>query len=243
MLSDYTALDSMGFEALRKALNQRVVVNSSRLLPSNVNRVWVVETDVRPVVVKRFFTGKAGVEFETLLRARAGGLSVPLPFWNEGEYLVEEYIEGELCDRLINHMFRSDIAEMIGVWLAGFHTALRDDWGSTIVGDAALSNFISSEGGVYCVDLEEARPGDPAEDLGDMCACMLGSEPFFTPIKFDLCMRLISSYESASGTEMKERVRPHISSHLKSDARRKPLFRRTLMAAAKALERGWPELH
>lgn len=243
MLTDFTALDSLAFEALKKALNQRLVVNRSTLLPSGVNRVWVVETDVRPVVVKRFFSGKAGVEFETLLRARSKGVSVPLPFWKEGEYLVEEYIEGEGCDRLINQMFRSDIAETIGKWLADFHAKLSDERGHTILGDASLSNFISSEGRVFCVDLEDARLGEPVEDLGDMSACILGSEPFFTPVKFDLCLRMISSYEQASGAEMRERARPYISRHLQADARRKPLFRRTLVAAAKGLERGWPELH
>jgi hypothetical protein len=243
MLHDFTEFDSMGFDALRKALNRRVIVNSARLLPSNVNRVWVVETDVRPVVVKRFFTDKSGVEFETLLRARDKGIAVPIPFWKEGDYLVEEYIEGEGCDRLMNHMFRADIAEKIGLWLAGFHACLRDGEGATILGDAVLSNFISSEGRVFCVDLEDAKPGDPIEDLGGMSACILGSEPFFTPIKFDLCLRLIASYEDASGVAVKERVRPYISNHLKSDARRKPLFRRTLIAAAKGLEKGWPELH
>lgn len=243
MLGDFTTLDSMGFEALKKALNQRVVVNRATLMPSNVNRVWIVETDVRPVVIKRFFSGRAGSEFETLLRARSKGLSVPLPYWKEGDYIVEEYVEGEGCDRLINQMFRSDVAESIGVWLADFHTALREDRGTTIVGDAALSNFISSEGKVFCVDLEDARLGDSIEDIGDIAACILGSEPFFTPIKFDLCLRLISSYEKASGTEIKERVRPYVSRHLRSDARRKPLFRRTLTAAAKGLERAWPELH
>jgi len=242
MLTDFTALDSLAFDALKKALNQRLVVNRATLIPSAVNRIWVVETDVRPVVVKRFFSGKAGIEFEMLLRARSKGVPVPLPFWKEGEYLVEEYIEGEGCDRLINQMFRSDIAEKIGRWLADFHAKVKDDRGHTILGDATLSNFISSEGSIFCVDLEDARPGEPVEDLGDMSACILGSEPFFTPIKFDLCMRMISSYEQASGTDMKERVRPYVSSHLRADARRKPLFRRTLVAAAKGLERGWPEL-
>jgi tRNA A-37 threonylcarbamoyl transferase component Bud32 len=242
MLGDFTALDSLAFEALKNALNRRVVVNSVRLVPSVVNRVWVVETDVRPVVVKRFFSGKAGVEFETLLRVRPRGLPVPLPYWKDGEYLVEEYVEGEGCDRLINQMFRSDVAEMIGAWLAGFHSALREDDRDIVVGDVALGDFIVSEGRVFCVDLEDTGPGDPIEDLGGLSARILGSEPFFTPIKFELCSRLITSYENASGTDARERVRPHISRRLRADARRKPLFRRTLVAAAKGLDRGWPEL-
>lgn len=242
MLSDFTALDSMAHEALKNALNRRVVVNGVKLMPSAVNRVWIVETDVRPVIVKRFFSGKAGVEFETLLRARSKGLAVPLPYWRDGEYVVEEYVEGEGCGRLINQMFRSDTAEMIGTWLAEFHSALREDDVCLVVGDVGLEDFISSEGRVFCVDLEDAGPGDPIEDLGGISARILGSEPFFTPIKFELCNRLISSYERAAGAQAKESVRSHISRRLRADARRKPLFRRTLIAAAKALDRGWPEL-
>lgn len=242
MLEDLTSLDSLGFEALKMALNQRVVVNKVRLLPSSVNRVWLVETDVRPIIVKKFLSRKSGTEFEAFVRARAAGLTVPFPLWKEGDYLVLEYIHGETCDRMINHMFSSDVAEKLGAWLGGFHGSLGSSESKTIVGDAALSNFIFSEGVIYRIDLEDSREGDPLEDVGDLGASILGSEPFFTPIKFDLCFRMIRAYEWTTGTDAIERVRPYIAKHLRLDAKKKPLFKRTLVAASKGLERGWPKL-
>lgn len=242
MLNDLTALDSYGYEALKKALNQRVVVESVKLVPSRRNRVWVVETDVRPVVVKRSLSGKIENEFETLVLARKAGLPVPYPLLKEEDYLVLEYIPGESCEILINHMFSSEAVDGIGRWLAEFHRCLGDDSKSRIVGDAIPSNFILNDGLTYGLDLEDSGPGDPLDDLGEMVAMILASEPFFTPIKFDLCLRMIKSYGAFAGSDVAEEVRPYVSKHLRSDASVKPLFRRTLVSAAKALEKGWPEL-
>lgn len=242
MLTDLTLLDSLGWETLKKALNQRVVVDRIRLVPSKKNRVWIVETDVRPVVVKRFLAGGCGNEFEMLVRTRTEGLNAPFPLARSGDYLVSEYISGETCDVLINHMFSTIAAEGIGSWLARFHSELRDEDRSWIMSDAVPSNFILSGGGIFGLDLEESVVGDPFEDIGKMAASILGSEPFFTPIKFDLCLRMMRSYERESHIDVIERVRPFVSKHLRMDAKSKPLYRRTLVGAAQSIEKAWPSL-
>ena len=242
MPEDLTLLDSFAWEAVKKALNQRVVVSSARLVSSRVNRVWVVETDVRPVVVKRFLSGKSGNEFESLLIAKRAGLSVPYPLCKERDYLVTEYISGESCDVMINKMFSDAAAEGIGSWLASYHSLLSDGPSKRIMVDASLSNFILSDGRVFGVDLEDSKTGDPMDDIGKAAASVLDSEPFFTPVKFDLCAKMIRSYEKEMGCEIMERVRPFVSKHLREDARLKPLFRRTLLVAARSLETGWPRL-
>jgi len=242
MLSDLTTLDSLGWEALKLALNQRVVIDTVKLVPSKRNRVWIVETDVRPVVVKRFLSGKCEREFESLLQAKQAGLEVPIPLAKSGDYLVTEFISGDGCEELINHMFSSEAAQGMGSWLARFHRGLRMEGSTRLMNDAVLSNFILSEGATYGVDLEDVDVGDARDDIGKLAASILGTEPFFTPIKFDLCLRMIESYESASETKIMESIRPFISRHLRLDARSRPLFRRTLVAAADSLERRWPEL-
>lgn len=241
-MEDLTNLDSFGWDALKRALNQRLVLDSIRLVPSRQNRVWIIETDVRPVVVKRSLSGRCGQEFEALLQARLAGLDVPYPLHREGDYLVTEYIAGEGCEVLINHMFSSDAAEGIGRWMARFHGRLDIGPGTKVRGDSVLSNFIYSDGRVFGVDLEDAALGDPLDDLGQAAASILGSEPFFTPIKFDLCMKAVAGYEAASGADVRDRVRPYIAKHLRLAARGKPLFRRTLFSAAESLEKSWPEL-
>lgn len=241
-MTDLTAIDSLGWDALRKALNQRVVVTSTRLIPSRVNRVWIVETDVRPVVVKRSLSGRCGREFETLVLAKSAGLDVPFPLYKEGDYIVEEFLPGESCEVMINHMFSYQAAEGMGAWMARFHSAFRSDDSTKVMADAVLSNFIYSEGRVFGVDFENAATGNLLDDLGQASASILGSEPFFTPMKFDLCLRMLGAYEAATGLAIREHVRPYVSRYLRFDAKRKPLFRRTLILAAKSLERGWPEL-
>ena len=59
MLTDLTALDPLGWEALKGALNQRVLIERIRFVPSRKNRVWIIETNVRPVVVRGSSPGSA----------------------------------------------------------------------------------------------------------------------------------------------------------------------------------------
>jgi len=243
MLEDATALDSLGWEVLKKALNQRVVAARPRFIPSAVNRVWVVETNVRPVVVKRFLSGKCDIEFESLLQAKLAGVTVPYPLAKEGEYLVSEYVPGESCDLLIHKMFSQSAAENLGRWLAAFHAKMSFEGGGKIMQDAIPSNFVMSEGTVYGFDLEDTTPGDPMDDVGKMAAAIIGNEPFFTPIKFDLCLQMLRNYGDSIGRDVVEDSRKYVSKHLQMDARRKPLFRRTIVRAAKAIEKGWPSLH
>ena len=242
MLDDPTHLDSFGWEAVKKALNQRVVMTKTRFVPSRVNRVWIVETDVHPVVVKRFLSGKCGNEFESLVLARSVGVSVPYPLASHGDYLVMEYLSGEGCDVLINKMFSAQAADDLGRWLAMFHGKLTADFGQRIRRDAVLSNFIVSDGTVYGIDLEDSSIGDPMDDVGQLGASILGNEPFFTPIKFDLCKRMLRAYGQETGLDVSESSRKYIAKHLLLDVRQKPLFRRTLVNAAKSLEKRWPDL-
>jgi hypothetical protein len=242
MLSDLTVLDSFGWEAIKKALNQRVVLGAVRLVPSRRNRVWVVETDVRPVVVKRSLSGKCGNEFEVVIQAKSAGLNVPYPLFMEGDYLVFEYLQGETCDMLINHMFSSQAAEGMGEWLASFHGILGNGSTCKVMNDAVLTNFILSDQKIFGVDLEDAGPGNPLDDVGQLSAAILGSEPFFTPVKFDLCLRMLQSYERTACVDVVDIVRPYVSKHLLLDSKNKPLFRRTMVSAARSIEKGWPAL-
>ncbi len=242
MLDDPTRLDSFGWEAVKKALNQRVIVMSTRFVPSKVNRIWIVETDVHPVVVKRFLSGKSGNEFEALVQARGVGLNVPYTLASHRDYLVMEYLPGENAEVLINKMFDASVAESLGRWLALFHEKLSNELGVRIRRDSVLSNFVVSDGTVYGVDLEDSSVGDPMDDVGQLGASILGSEPFFTPIKFDLCARMLRAYGNSSKNDVYETSRHYIAKHLTLDARQKPLFRRTLLNAAKSLEKRWPDL-
>jgi hypothetical protein len=242
MIEDATTLDSLGWETVRKALNQRVVASRPRFVPSKVNRVWILETDVRPVVVKRFLSGKCDVEFASLLEARNAGLDVPYPLAKADDYLVTEFIPGESCDVLIHKMFDHRTAEALGCWLALFQKRMSLGDQTRVMNDAVPSNFVFNEGRVFGFDLEDVGVGNPLDDVGMLAASILANEPYFTPIKFDLCMRMLRGYGSVAGLDIVDESRRFVSKHLKLDARRKPLFRRTIVRAARAIEKGWPNL-
>ena len=243
MSQDLTLMDSDGWDAMRRALNQRVVLINESLMPSNRNRVWIVETDVRPVVLKRSLCGRAENEFASLVSARQAGLDVPLPLYYHDDHIVMEYIPGERCDALINHMFSAKTAEGLARWLARFHEKMGDGVRPHIMADAELSNFMVWEDRVWGFDLEDTAVGDPLDDVGKLLASILGSEPVFTPVKFDMCMGLMKAYEEESGIEVQESVRPQIARHLRLSATTKPLFRKALLEAARAFEGvGWPTL-
>lgn len=242
MSSDLTAMSTSGWETVKKALNQRVVFVRSSLVPSYRNRVWLVETDVRPVVLKRSLTGRSAVEFETTLIAKKAGLAVPYPLYMDKDYIVSEYISGESCDMLINAMFSAAAASGIGTWLGMFHESMDSFGRPMAMRDAVLDNFIMHEGDVFGVDLEDASPGDPMDDLGQMAASILGNEPFFTPVKFDLCFSMLDAYEERTGMESRESVRPYVAKHLRLSVKSRPLYRRPFEGVAKVLDRAWPDI-
>ena len=243
MSQDLTLMDSAGWSALRSALNQRVVLINEALIPSKRNRVWIVETDVRPVVLKRSLCGRAEKEFASLMSARKAGLDVPFPLLLSDDHIVMEYIPGERCDALVNYLFSSKAAENLAKWLARFHEHMGDGGMPVIMADAELSNFMVWDDKVYGFDLEDASEGDPLDDIGKLLASILGSEPVFTPVKFDICMRLLETYEGETGMEARESVRPHIAKHLRLSSTTKPLFRKALLDAARTFESaGWPTL-
>jgi hypothetical protein len=76
-----------------------------------------------------------------------------------------------------------------------------------------------------------------------MAASILGNEPFFTPIKFDLCFRMLEAYEDRTGMESVESARPYVSKHLMLAVRSKPLYRRPFAEVANVLSKAWPNLH
>jgi tRNA A-37 threonylcarbamoyl transferase component Bud32 len=238
---DLTELDPRAWEAMKRALNQRVVVSKSWLIPSKRNRVWVVETDVRSVVVKKSLSHRAPQEFEALLKARGKGIDVPIPMFMHGDFVVMEYIPGEPCESLINLMFSAEVAERLGVWLASFHEAFSDGEES-VMADAVLSNFVLHDGRIYGFDLEDVRPGEPLDDVGMLATSILATEPYFTPIKFDLCRRMLEAYEEVAGTEVIESSRPYVARHLRLACHGRPLLRRPFEQAAQGIGRAWPKL-
>lgn len=133
-------------------------------------------------------------------------------------------------------------------WFVAFHTAT-----GILRGDSILRNFIMAspqkcpkEPGlprqenqtakIFGVDFEEAHPGDPSIDIGDMASSLLNTDPMFAPNKVSFCEEFVSSYLELSGRADVHRVLRMAVSSLRTAASRRPRQRSRLLAGAKVLE-------
>ncbi|HHW26578.1 MAG TPA: hypothetical protein GXX23_04450 [Firmicutes bacterium] len=221
------------------------------------------------------FASRSTTEFSVLTKASQAGLAVPRPVdFREGQALVMEYIHGHnLCD-LVNDMPGPDVealARMPGLaqtaatrtiestmrampvelarWFAGFHKAT-----GMLRGDSILRNFVvgspegaDSEDRLFGVDFEEAHPGDPSIDIGEMVSSLLNTDPMFAPNKISFCEEFIASYIKMSGhTDVHQVICAAVSS-LRTAAARRPRQRDRLLEEARVLEdkgfRGLKERH
>lgn len=133
-------------------------------------------------------------------------------------------------------------------WFVDFHTAT-----GMLRGDSILRNFIMAgaqgcpeepgsarkedrTGKVFGVDFEEARPGDPTIDIGEMVSSLLNTDPMFAPNKISFCEQFVSSYLELSGhADVRQVIRAAVSS-LRTAASRRPRQRGMLLQGAKVLE-------
>lgn len=102
-----------------------------------------------------------------------------------------------------------------------------------------MRNFVlGPRGTLHGVDFEEAAPGDPLRDLGQICASILDTEPMFTPVKTALCRRLIASYGRLTGQcDLEGRLTAFIAAALRETAGRRPAQRAYLLEQSDRLEK------
>ncbi len=211
---------------------------------SKKNRVYLVENSNGRFLLKLYrppHHRRSAAEHGVLQEAYRRGAAVPQPLaFSEERALLMEYIAGEnLCD-LLNRRCRPVYADMLAEWFACFHRCFSRPGGTTLLrGDANLRNFVvSRRGALYGIDFEEAAPGRPEQDLGQICASILDTEPMFTPAKAVLCRRLIVRYGQMAGRENPEHsLAGPIAAALRESARRRPQQRRHLLREAGRLER------
>lgn len=216
-------------------------LNILRRLESKKNRVYLVETGGELFVLKIYrapYRQRSAVEYRVLQDAFNKGVPVPRPAdFKEKEALLLEYIPGENVCNLLNRCCRPDYAQQLAEWYACFHGSFKQPGGKTLIkGDSILKNFIARpDGKLYGVDFEQAEPGDPARDIGQVCASILDTNPMFTPQKARLCRRLISCYIKLTGYSHGRYVE-QIAAALRESSRWRPQQRTYLLQQASAME-------
>ncbi|NLA26406.1 MAG: phosphotransferase [Firmicutes bacterium] len=214
-----------------------------RLMKSKKNRVCLVENSGQLYILKLYRAPhhlRASLEHRVLRKTFREGPAVPQPLaFVDKKALLMKYIPGEnLCD-LLNRRCLPEYADKLARWFSAFHRCFEGPGGKTLLrGDSNLRNFIIRADGALCgVDFEEAAPGDPARDIGQICASILDTEPMFTPVKAALCRRLIHYYGNFTGrANLEQHLLPEIAAALRETSRRRPQQRTYLSKQAKLLE-------
>lgn len=215
-----------------------------RRMESRKNRVYLAASEGRRYVLKLYRSPHhlhSALEHQVMQQARGYGIPVPPPLaFIEGKALLMAYIPGgNLCD-LLNSRCLQTYADKLAQWYSTFHRCFSRPGGGTLVrGDSNLRNFILCRSGIlYGVDFEEASPGNPLLDIGQICASILDTEPMFTPEKSALCLRLITRYSLITGQgNLEPCLSPIIARVLRETASRRPRQQGYLLEQAGLLEK------
>lgn len=166
--------------------------------PSKKNRVFHIKTVCGDIVLKLFVAGNASNEFNVLKKANNLKLNVPEPYALFSNLIFMEYVEGlNMCDVLNDSLQAVDVAKL-AEWLAVFHKAFRKDRSTLVKSDTILKNFLKTKKGIIGLDFEFAHLGNPLEDVGEMCAHILDTDPMFTQEKYNLCHVFSETYQNLS---------------------------------------------
>ncbi|MBS3801441.1 MAG: phosphotransferase [Candidatus Thermoplasmatota archaeon] len=127
----------------------------------------------------------------------------------EHQFLLLEYIPGKnVCDQINNQNIetkeKTRIIQQVAHWFYQFHSYYQQKSISLIHGDAHLRNFIiTTNQTVYGLDFEESKPGKVSEDVANLCASILTTNPSFTKEKKQLQHQFIETYEQIIHQQIK----------------------------------------
>lgn len=117
----------------------------------------------------------------------------------EFQFLLLEYINGtNLCDLINMNEIQLNkkilIIRLLSHWFAQFHQHFQKEKESLIHGDAHIRNFLYTTK-IVGLDFEETHPGNPIEDLANLSASILTTNPQCTEEKNQLVHHFIQTYE------------------------------------------------
>jgi len=171
---------------------------------SKRNKVYLInyelETERRLAILKKYELNKQSFlesEYRNINFLKTLGVNVPEVLYKGDDFMITEYIQGELVVELVE---RSDMGEWIdklALWISKLHSFSRENK-SLLKMDVNLRNFIYSDGNIYGLDFEEVGYGDYRTDLANICFFILTDRPSFIREKDIIIRRFLSSYENQS---------------------------------------------
>jgi tRNA A-37 threonylcarbamoyl transferase component Bud32 len=171
-------------------------------LKSKKNTVAYVTINDKPRVLKWFVPGfkKQMINEYKILNLASSKLNIPkiFDFDDENNVLCMNFIIGENLSDIINsedtsYSEKQRLIILLAKWFLEFHNFFKKNNEFIIRGDSNLRNFIFTDK-IWGVDFEEARIGNPVEDIAGLCSSILSSDPMFTKEKYELCRKFINAY-------------------------------------------------
>ncbi|MDY6827287.1 MAG: hypothetical protein SVV67_08990 [Bacillota bacterium] len=169
------------------------------------------------LILKKFPSARqAEMEFNNLLELKKSGIKVPWPMGLDGPALYMQYLEGLLLTDIIEKEMlpRAAWTGKMACWYANLHLSSiagkTGKNGALLKTDNNLRNFIYAGEDFYGLDFEEINTGDPARDIGQICAFILTDRPAFTMAKKtaagELARRYLSLNRSANPARIEQEV-------------------------------------
>ena len=178
----------------------------------------------RFLVLKEHATaGQARSEYDSLTKLHAAGIRVPKPISLEGRCLYLQHLVGVLLTDIIERdICSANWTEDLARWYQTLHTTTASgDGTSWLKTDNNLRNFLYVDNEFYGLDFEQVSRGDPAQDIGQMCAFILANRPAFTAEKVAAARKLARRYLVLNSPVSPKKIQTELLTELGQMARRR----------------------
>ncbi len=154
-----------------------------RFFPSKKNQVSLLTLGTtngpRYVIAKYFVWGECDHEWNVLEQAWAAGLDVPQPIARRENICLLEHVRGSNLRTVAERTPERINGRAIGQWLARFHNRFQRNDVTLLKGDCMPPNFILRDDDTVCgIDFEEAREGDPLDEVIEAATTLLTLPPW-----------------------------------------------------------------
>jgi tRNA A-37 threonylcarbamoyl transferase component Bud32 len=187
---------------------------------SRKNRVFLMKYFGMLTVCKQFASfPMAYREWNLLFRLRSIGINAPRPIALHGRCLIREFVDGvPIAERMDDPVSQMEWVVPLSRWLYDFHR-----YANLKLGDVNLRNFIFQEDteAIYAIDLEDAKYGNPIEDVGDLVVHILTYRPAFTMKRFTTAAYFLKTYMELSGVDKEKLMEEIRNAFLRASVRRK----------------------
>ncbi len=194
------------------------------------------------LVLKQYnVEAKAETEFINLLKLEQADIKAPRPLALSSNIVYLQYLNGLLLTDIIEKrlLAQSVWTEKLAGWYADLHKIGHDGSGRALLKtDNNLRNFIYADSNFFGLDFEEIEVGDPARDIGQVCAFILSDRPAFSIQKKAATAELVQHYCARNRVVRNGQIEKEVMIELEKMAERRRDERRAIKDYLNSLARG-----